>query len=117
MNYQNILLLTNVLLATPCWADVAGTWLVSMQGPGGTRTNELTIQNQNGAHFATMASPQGSMDIGEIQVNGNSLKFRFSRTFPGGEINMHYQGEVSGDQMTGTVTTMRGILPFQGVRQ
>ena len=64
-----------------------------------------------------MASPQGSMDIGEIQVEGDRIEFRFSRTYTGGEINMHYQGEVSGDQLSGTVATMRGTLPFKGVRK
>jgi len=116
---RNKILASLVVLisASTAWANPIGTWEISMDGPGGTMVNFLTIRKEGDAHFASMASSQGEAEIGEIQVNGDHIEFVFSRAMGTSMLTMSYQCDVDGDTLTGEVTTMRGTRPFTGTRQ
>jgi len=117
MRYRLFATLVLLLSTSAAWADPLGTWEISMDGPGGTMVNHLTIRKEGDAHFATMANSQGEAEIGEIQVDGDHIEFVFSRAIGTQTMTMSYQCDVDGDILTGQVTTARGTLPFTGVRQ
>lgn len=116
MRQKLIVCILMLISASVAFADPVGTWQISMQGPGGTMVNVLTIRKQADGHFASMANSYGEAEIGEIQVNGDHIEFSFS---PAGASRMtfSYVGDVDGDTLTGKATTPRGTLPFTGIRQ
>ena len=117
MRYKIFASLVMLISTLAAWADPIGTWEISMDGPGGTMVNYLTIRKEGDTHFASMASSQGEAEIGEIQVDGDHIEFEFSREMGARTMTMSYQCDVDGDTLTGEVTTMRGTLPFTGTRQ
>lgn len=103
--------------ATNSWADPIGTWEITMEGPMGPMVNHLTIREEGGLHFASMATPQGEAEIGEIQVDGDHVEFSFSRAMGPRTMTMSYVCDVDGDTMIGKAISPRGELPFTGTRQ
>lgn len=114
MNKSLIIWLALLVPVSSAWADPVGTWEISMDGPGGTLVNYLTIRREGDSHFASMATAQGEAEIGEIQVDGDHVEFEFS---PAATMTFNYECDVEGDELTGKATTPRGVLTFTGTRQ
>ena len=49
-------------------------------------------------------------------MSGNGFHFATTADFGGQTISLTYEGTVSGNQMSGNVTTPRGSIPFSGTR-
>ncbi len=103
--------------ATPNVAQVAGTWSVTVEAPGQSVPTTITFQQQGSKLTGSMsATGIGGSDIrnGEATVDG----FRFEATvnFGGQSIDLSFSGKVTGNQVSGTVTTPQGAVPFSGTK-
>ena len=85
-------------------AKVAGTWEMSMEGPQGTMTQTLTIEQKGEMIKGTIKGPRGETPF-EGTVKGNTISFTVKRSTPRGEMTFEYTGTVEGDTIKGT---MRG---------
>ena len=73
--------------------------------------------NQNGDGYSGVYnSLRGPIDIETISREGDSFTFPLVITVPIGEIKVNYAGTISGDNMTGTVQSARGEVPFTATR-
>ncbi len=116
--YLIIIISAALLLATSASADPVGIWEITMDGPGGKRVNHLTIRKEGDKHFASMAMPQGEVDIGEIRVEGDHIEITVAPVKDYPTMTYSYACDVDGDNLTGQVRTpRRGTLPFTGIRQ
>jgi hypothetical protein len=84
-------------------AKVDGNWELSMQGPNGSFTQTLTIQ-QDGAMLKGSAKGRRGDSPLEGKMDGNKIHFTITRQTPNGERKMEYNGTVDGDNMKGTVS-------------
>jgi hypothetical protein len=98
------LALDGSLLAADEPAKVAGTWEMTVEGPRGTRTQTLTIQQDGNKIKGTLAGQRGEVPL-EGSVDGNKLSFTVTRETPGGTFTIEYTGTVEGDSMKGTMHT------------
>lgn len=114
MNKSLITCLALLISVSGAWADPVGTWEISMEGPGGTLVNYLTIRKEGDSHFGSMRTPQGEAEIGELEVDDDHIEFAFS---PVATMTFSYECDVEGDVLTGKVTTPRGTMMFAGTRQ
>ena len=81
-------------------AKVAGTWEMTSEGPRGTRTQTLTI-NQDGTTIkGTLKGQRGEAPL-EGSVTGNKLSFTVKRDTPNGTFTVDYTATVEGDSMKG----------------
>jgi len=87
-------------------AKVAGTWEMTYEGPRGTRTQTLTIQQDGSAIKGTAKGQRGEAPL-EGSVTGNNIKFTITRETPSGTFTLEYSGTVDGDSMKGTVHSER----------
>jgi len=87
-------------------AKVAGTWEMTYEGPRGTRTQTLTIQQDGSTIKGTAKGQRGEAPL-EGSVTGNNIKFTITRETPGGTFTLEYSGTVEGDSMKGTVHSER----------
>jgi hypothetical protein len=87
-------------------AKVAGTWEMTFEGPRGTRTQTLTIQQEGGTIKGTLEGRRGPAPL-EGSVTGNEIKFTVKRETPNGTFTLEYSGTVEGDAMKGTVHSER----------
>jgi len=88
-------------------AKVDGKWEMSSEGPNGTMTQALVIQQDGGTIKGTITGRRGEAPL-EGTVTGNKLKFSVKRqTQDGGTMVMEYSATADGDSMKGTVHSER----------
>ncbi len=87
-------------------AKVAGTWEMSSEGPRGTFTQTLKIEQDGSTIKGTLTGRRGESPL-EGSVTDNKISFTVKRDTPGGTFTMEYAGTVDGDSMKGTVHSER----------
>jgi hypothetical protein len=85
-------------------ADVAGTWAITVETPGGTGNPSVTLK-QDGE---TLTGTYSSQVFGEQKVTGtikgNAISFSFTGSVEGNSIAVTYSGTVEKNTMKGKVT-------------
>lgn len=95
--------------------DVAGTWEMTAEGPQGTISQTLTIQQDGTKIKGTIKGQRGEAPF-EGTAEGNTLNFTVKRDTPNGEFRIEYSGTVEGDSIKGTMKTPRGERPWTAKR-
>ena len=81
-------------------AKVAGTWEMTFEGPRGTRTQTLTIQQDSSTIKGIVKGQRGESPL-EGSVTGNKISFAVKRETPNGTFTIEYTGTVDGNSMKG----------------
>jgi hypothetical protein len=81
-------------------AKVAGTWDMTFEGPRGTRTQTLTIQQDGSTIKGTVKGQRLDSPL-EGSVTGNKISFTVKRDTPNGTFTIEYTGRVDGNSMKG----------------
>ena len=87
-------------------AKVGGNWEMTFEGPRGTRTQALTLEQDGGTIKGTLEGRRGPAPL-EGSVTGNEIKFTVKRETPNGTFTLEYTGTVDGDAMKGKVHSER----------
>ena len=82
-------------------AQVAGTWIVTVNGPQGTMTSTMTITQTSDAIDGNMISELGTAAIAEGRVNGRTVTWSASFQMGGERTTVNFEAEVDGNRMTG----------------
>jgi hypothetical protein len=126
---------------TSAVAQVAGTWVLSVEGPRGPQTMMLVLEVEGSGVEGTLTmqrrggGPGGAgsrggavrgggpgggrgpqMVLSDGAVEGASFSFIVTMSMRGNSITQEFAGSVDGDQMSGTIMTPRGERPFSGTR-
>ena len=123
--------LLTLVAPTPAVAQVAGTWVLSAEGPRGSLMMTLVLEvEEQGLEGTLMMQPRGGgprgggprggsppqMVLSDGAVEGASFSFTVTMSMRGNSITQEFSGSVDGDEMSGTITTPRGERPFSGTR-
>jgi len=88
-------------------AKVDGKWEMSSEGPNGTMTQTLTIQQDGGTIKGTLTGRRGEAPL-EGTVTGNNVSFTVKRQTQNGDtMVLEYTATVDGDSMKGKVHSER----------
>ena len=86
----------------PAGPNVAGTWVLTVESPMGTRDSDA-IFNQTGEQLdGKMVSPRGEAPFTGT-LKGDAIAFNLTINAQGQELRLDYAGTVTGDTMAGTV--------------
>ncbi len=96
--------------------QLAGEWTLNIDTPMGLQHPVLSIATTAAGYSATYSGRQGVLAIDQVTLDGNRFSFPLSITVPIGTIEVIYEGEINGNQMTGVVQNPRGQVPFSGER-
>ncbi|HEX4948305.1 MAG TPA: amidohydrolase family protein [Blastocatellia bacterium] len=97
--------------------NVAGTWTLTVNPPGGgpiTRT--LTLKQEGGKITGEISSGSGPVPIGDAKLNGNELTFIYVLRYNDNELIIGARAKVEGDSMTGMMETNSTSYDFSGTR-
>ena len=95
---------------------VDGTWNITVNSPMGAQKNALELKSSGGALTGKASGAQGSQDIANGKVDGNSVSWDISITTPM-PMTLGFSGTVDGDKMSGNVKAGAfGSFPFSGER-
>ncbi len=97
-------------------SELAGTWILSIDTPRGVQHPTLVINQDGDSYSGVYNSLRGPIDIEVISRDGHSFTFPLVISLPIGDIEVNYQGTISGDDMTGSVQSPRGEVPFTAKR-
>ncbi len=102
-----LLILAGSALAAEDNASVAGSWEISSEGPNGTMTQTLAVQQDGGTIKGTITGRRGATPF-EGTITGNKLSFTVKRQTQNGDtMVIEYNATVNGDSMTGKVHSER----------
>ena len=97
-------------------SNVDGVWNTVMNTPMGQQNATLTLVTDGDALGGNMASPQGTIDIEDGAVSGDSLSWKANITSPMA-MTLQFSATVSGDEISGSVQLGAfGTANFSGTR-
>lgn len=97
--------------------ELAGTWTLTIDTPRGVQHPTLVIEQNGSGYSGIYNSLRGPIDIDYINRDGSAFSFPLTITVPVGDIQVDYSGTFEGDDMTGSVVSPRGTVPFTAKRQ
>jgi imidazolonepropionase-like amidohydrolase len=96
---------------------VGGTWNITLEVPGQTIPGTLNLVQQDTTLTGTMSTAlTGSSPIREGKVTAEGFSFSVSVNAGGTNLDLVFNGKVSGNQVSGTVDTPQGVIPFTGTK-
>jgi imidazolonepropionase-like amidohydrolase len=102
---------------TPAAAGaLSGNWNITTTAGSQTIPGTLTLQQQGTRLTGRVETPFGTADITDGSATGNSFRVSSTLSIEGQSTDITFEGTVSGNQMSGTVTSARGAFPFSGTR-
>ena len=96
--------------------SVAGKWQISMDTPIGTQKFTWDLQQAGGGWKGTMSAPNGSSELSNMQVAGSNVGCNARVSTPLGQVDVTFEGAVTGDKIGGTCRTQFGNFQFSGER-
>lgn len=85
--------------------DVVGTWQIHIESPDGNVLEPTMKISKDGDKYKSVyKNTQGQeLDIKDLRVEKNTLKFTVTAEFDGGSIKVDYQGRPYGDKISGSL--------------
>ena len=97
-------------------SELAGVWTLSIDTPRGIQHPTLVINKDGDSYSGVYNSLRGPLPIEKVTGDGDNFEFPLVITVPIGEVEVHYRGSISGDDMKGTVVSARGEVLFSAKR-
>ena len=95
-------------------AGPAGVYLAKTSTPNGEIEFTLTI-NADGTGYTE--SSMGKSEFKDTKIEGNNFAFNMTINSQMGEMEIAFLGSVEGDDISGTIGTQMGEMPFSGQRK
>ena len=93
-----------------------GVWNTTMNTPMGAQKATLTLATDGASLTGSMSGPQGSIDLKDGAVDGDSLSWKADITQPMA-MTLEFSATVSGDEISGNVQLGAfGTASFSGTR-
>lgn len=104
--------------ATPAAAgpSMGGTYAITIDVPGQPIQATLNLTQAGTTITGTMVSQLGSSQVANGRATANGFSFTTSVQFGGASIDISVTGTVSGNQVSGTVDSPQGTVPFSGTK-
>lgn len=102
---------------TPAIANVGGNYSITVEVPGQQIPGTVAFTQQGAALTGTFATDAtGSSPIKDGKVTADGFSFSVSVTFGGSTFDVTVTGKVTGNQITGTIDSPQGAIPFTGTK-
>ena len=96
--------------------NISGTYTINIDIPGQAMPGTLKFTQQGTTLTGTLQAVGGSADLKGGKVTGEEFSFSATVNYQGLEIDITSSGRVSGDQISGTINSAQGPIPFSGRR-
>jgi hypothetical protein len=96
--------------------NIAGNFNVTIEVPGQTLTGTLAMVQQGALLTGSLTTELGVVPIRDGKVAPNGFTFSGTVDFQGTQIEINVHGTVSGNQVSGTIDSPQGSIPFSGTR-
>ena len=101
---------------TPAFANANGIWTATIEIPGQPTQATFNFAQQGANLTGTMVTQFGSSEIKDGKVTADGFNFTTSVTFEGTTFNITVSGRITGNQISGSIDTPQGAVPFSGTK-
>ena len=95
---------------------MGGTYAITIDVPGQPIQATLNLTQAGTTITGTMVSQLGSSQVTNGRATANGFSFTTSVQFGGASIDISVTATVSGNQVSGTVDSPQGPVPFSGTK-
>ncbi|HEY8562673.1 MAG TPA: amidohydrolase family protein [Pyrinomonadaceae bacterium] len=108
---------TQTGVTTPALAQVGGNYSITIEIPGQPVTGTLALTQQGAALSGTISTQAtGTAPIKDGKVTSDGFSFQASVDYSGSQIEITVTGKVAGNQISGTIDSPQGAIPFTGTK-
>lgn len=100
----------------PAAAGISGSYSITIEVPGQALTSTLNLTQQGGSLTGTMVSQLGTSQINNGRATADGFSFSASVPYGGANVDITMNGKVSGNQISGTLDSALGSIPFSGTK-
>lgn len=101
---------------TNALASVAGNYTITIEIPGQPLPATLNLTQQESVLSGNFQSQLGTAPIKDGKVTAEGFTFTANVEFGGQQIELNVVGRVVGNQVSGTMTSPMGAVPFSGTK-
>ncbi|CAN5376027.1 amidohydrolase family protein [soil metagenome] len=102
--------------ASPAAAGINGSYTITIEIPGQAMTSTLNLTQSGGSLTGTMVSQLGTAQINNGRATADGFSFGASVPYGGANVDITMSGKVSGTQISGTLDSAMGSIPFSGTK-
>lgn len=102
--------------ASSALAQVAGNYTITIEIPGQALPATLNLTQQESVLSGNFQSQLGTAPIKDGKVTADGFSFTVNVEFGGQQIELAVSGRVAGNQISGTMTSPMGAVPFSGTK-
>ena len=100
----------------PATANVGGTYAINIEIPGQATPATLVLTQQGETLTGSIQGQFGSAPLKNGKITSEGFSFSATVEFGGQTIDLDASGKVTGNQISGTITTPQGAIPFSGTK-
>jgi imidazolonepropionase-like amidohydrolase len=101
----------------PAIAAVGGNYSITIEIPGQPVTGTLALTQQGAALTGTMSTQMtGTAQIKDGKVTSDGFSFSATVSYGGTQMEITVAGKVAGNQISGTIDSPQGAIPFTGTK-
>jgi hypothetical protein len=97
-------------------ASVGGNYSVTIEIPGQPMSGTLAFTQQGAILSGTMQTQFGTSQVRDGKVTAEGFTFSASVPFGGSTIEIVVKGTVTGNQISGSIDSPQGAIPFSGTK-
>jgi imidazolonepropionase-like amidohydrolase len=101
---------------TPALPQVGGNFAITIEVPGQQLTGTLALIQQAAVVSGSLTTQLGTTPIKDGKVTAEGFSFAATVEFGGSTIEIFVKGTVTGNQLSGTIDSPQGTVPFSGTR-
>lgn len=102
--------------AAPEPANISGGYAITIDVPGSPIQASMNFMQSGASLTGTFTTDAGSSPIRSGRVTANGFNFATTVPYGGQNLDITVQGSITGNQITGTLDTPLGAVPFAGTK-
>lgn len=102
--------------AQPAVANVGGNYTISIDIPGQSLTGTMVLTQQGAALTGTLQTQLGTSPIKDGKVTAEGFSYSSTVEYGGTTFDIFVKGTVTGNQISGTIDSPQGSIPFSGTK-
>ncbi|CAN5640757.1 amidohydrolase family protein [soil metagenome] len=95
---------------------VEGNFNITIEIPGQPLSGTMALVQQAGTLTGSLQTEFGTNPIKDGKVTANGFEFSAAVEFGGATIDIFVRGKVTGNEISGTIDSPQGTVPFSGTR-
>lgn len=86
--------------------ELAGSWSLSAETPQGKNESKVTFKKDGSGFSGTISGGRlpGPVDLSDIELSGNALKFKYTVSFGGNSMEVTVEGTIEGTTFKGSTS-------------